>query len=62
LHPRTADCPAATQNGRLSFFNISIGHHQHTKNIMTKIGITGWHDNEWGYSHRTVDLLKQIVG
>jgi glyceraldehyde-3-phosphate dehydrogenase/erythrose-4-phosphate dehydrogenase len=20
------------------------------------------YDNEWGYSHRTVDLLKQIVG
>ena len=21
-----------------------------------------WYDNEWGYSHRTVDLLKQVIG
>jgi glyceraldehyde 3-phosphate dehydrogenase len=24
--------------------------------------LISWYDNEWGYSHRTVDLLKQIVG
>src|SRR5688572_10601681 len=23
--------------------------------------LISWYDNEWGYSHRTVDLLKQIV-
>jgi glyceraldehyde 3-phosphate dehydrogenase len=24
--------------------------------------LVSWYDNEWGYSNRTVDLLKQIVG
>ena len=24
--------------------------------------LISWYDDEWGYSHRTVDLLKQIVG
>ena len=24
--------------------------------------LISWYDNEWGYSHRAVDLLKQIVG
>jgi glyceraldehyde-3-phosphate dehydrogenase/erythrose-4-phosphate dehydrogenase len=35
--------------------SIRIGN----KNFFKLIGCYG---SEWGYSHRTVDLLKQIVG
>ena len=27
-----------------------------------QIRLISWYDNEWGYNHRTVDLLKQIIG
>ena len=25
------------------------------------VKVVGWYDNEWGYSHRVVDLVKKLA-
>jgi glyceraldehyde 3-phosphate dehydrogenase len=26
------------------------------------VKVSGWYDNEWGYSHRLVDLTRIVAG
>jgi glyceraldehyde 3-phosphate dehydrogenase len=32
-----------------------------TKVIEDQVKIVGWYDNEWGYSHRLVDLVGLVA-
>jgi glyceraldehyde 3-phosphate dehydrogenase len=32
-----------------------------TKVMGTQVKIAGWYDNEWGYSHRLVDLTEYVA-
>ncbi|MBT6582554.1 MAG: aldehyde dehydrogenase, partial [Bacteroidetes Order II. Incertae sedis bacterium] len=49
--------------------SIDIIHNPHscifdsgmTKVMGNMVKIVGWYDNEWGYSNRTVDMIKRLM-